>query len=141
MATKAKASKGLILKRGSNAIGEVTSVSGPNGTLSTVDVTSHDSTSAEYVGGMPDAGEVSFDFNWIGSDEEQQGLEADREDVVLGTYTLTLNDHATTKSAYTFSAWVTAFSINPGGVNDALKGSCTLKITGKATKTYAPAPA
>jgi hypothetical protein len=141
MTTKAKASKGTVLKRGSNAIGEVTSISGPSGTLATVDVTSHDSLSAEFVGGMPDAGEVSFDFNFIGHDEEQQGLEEDRENVVLGTFSLILNDHATTKTTYTFSAYVTAFSLNPGGPNDKLSGSCTLKITGKATKTYAPAPA
>lgn len=139
MGTKAKASKGLTLKRDGVAIAEITTISGPSGTLTAIDATSHDSESAEYIGGMPDAGEVSFDFNWVGSNAQQQELEADRESGTLSTYVLTLNDHATTKSSYTFTALVTAISINPGGPNDKLSGSCTLKLSGKATKTYAPA--
>jgi hypothetical protein len=138
MATKAKASKGLILRRGGNAIAEVTSLSGPNGTLNTIDATSYDSTSTEYLAGMPDSGEVSFDFNFIGSDAQQQGLESDRVNGVLGSYTLVLNDHATNKTTYSFSAYVTAFGLNPGGVGDKLSGSCTLRISGAVTKTYAP---
>lgn len=138
MATKAKASKGLILKRETVAIAEITTISGPSGTLTAIDATSHDSLSAEYIGGMPDAGEVSFDFNWVGSDAQQQALEADRVAGTLSDYELTLNDHATTKSTWTFSALVTAFSLNPGGPNDKLSGSCTLKLSGLATKTYAP---
>jgi hypothetical protein len=139
MPTKAKASKGLVLRRGGNAIAEVTSVSGPNGTLTAIDASSHDSAANEVIGGLPDSGEVSFDFNFIGSDAQQQGLESDRQNGVLGSYQLVLNDHATTKTTYTFSALVTAFQVNPGGVNDKLSGSCTLKVSGTVTKVYAPA--
>lgn len=138
MPTKAKASKGVVLRRGGNAIGEVTSISGPNGTLATIDATSHDSVATEFIAGMPDSGEVSFDFNFIGSDAQQQGLESDRVNGTLGTYTLVLNDHATTKTTYTFSAYVSAFGLNPGGIGDKLTGSATLRITGATTKTYAP---
>jgi hypothetical protein len=139
MATKAKASKGLVLKRSTAPIAEITSLSGPSGTLTAIDVTSHDSLATEYIGGMPDSGEVNFDFNWIASSESQQGLEADRESGTISPYTLELNDHGTTKSSYTFNALVTSFSLSAGGVGDKLSGSCTLRITGKATKTYAPA--
>lgn len=139
MTTKAKASKGLVLEREGVAIAEITSISGPNGTLAAIDATSHDSLSAEYIPGMPDAGEISFDFNWVGSNAPQQALEADREDEVVSSYVLTLNDHATTKSTWSFDALVTSFSLNAGGPSDKLSGSCTLKLTGKATKTYAPA--
>jgi hypothetical protein len=139
MATKAKPSKGLTLKRGGVAIAEITTISGPNGTAPVIDATSHDSEAAEHVMGVPDSGEVSFDFNWVGSDAAQQALDDDRELGTLSTYVLTLNDHLTTKSTRTFLATVTAFGLNPGGPNDKLSGSCTLKISGKATKTYAPA--
>jgi len=138
MATKAKASKGLTLKRGGTAIAEITSVSGPNGTAPAIDVTHHDSTAAEFIAGMPDSGEVSFDFNWVGSDAQQQALDSDRKAGTVSTYVLTLNDHATTKSSWTFSAIVTAFGVNPGGPGDKISGSCTLKISGDTTKTLAP---
>lgn len=138
MPTKAKASKGLVLRRGGNAIAEVTSVSGPNGTLATIDATSHDSTATEFIAGLPDSGEVTFDFNFVGNDAQQQGLETDRVNGTLGAYTLVLNDHAATKTTYTFSAFVTAFGLNPGGVGDKLTGSATLRITGGTTKTYSP---
>ena len=139
MTTKAKASKGLTLTRGGVAIAEITTISGPNGTLPAIDVTSHDSTATEVIGGMPTSGEVSFDFNWVGSDAAQQALEADRVAGTLSTYVLTLNDHASNKSSYTFSALVTAFGLNPGGPNDKISGSCTLTISGATTKAYAPA--
>lgn len=139
MTTRAKASKGLLLKREGVLIAEVTSVSGPNGTLTVIDVTSHDSTAVERIGGMPDSGEISFDFNWVGSDAAQQALEADRVATTVSDYTLTLNDHATNKSEWAFSALVSSFSLNPGGVNDKLSGSCTLSLSGATTKTYAPA--
>jgi len=139
MATKAKASKGTTLTRGGVLIAEITTISGPTGTAPAIDATSHDSVSAEFVGGMPDAGEVSFDFNWVGSDAPQQSLDTDREAGTLSTYVLTVQDHATNPSTVTFTALVTACSLNPGGTGDKLSGSCTLKISGKPTRTYAPA--
>ena len=47
------------------AIGELTNISGPGITADTIDVTSHNSTDAfrEYVSGLLDGGEVSFEGN------------------------------------------------------------------------------
>jgi hypothetical protein len=139
MTTKAKAAKGTFITRGGVRVAEVTSFGGLKGTLATADATSHDSTSAESVGTMPDAGEVSLDLLFVGSDAAQQALEADRAGVVLSAYVLTLPDHATNPTTFSFSAWATSFEVNPGGTGDAIKASCTLKISGPTTKTYAPA--
>lgn len=47
-------------------IGEATSISGPGLSRTTIDVTSHDSVNRfmEYVGGLIDPGEVTFEVNW-----------------------------------------------------------------------------
>lgn len=47
-------------------VGEATSISGPGMERETIDVTSHDSPERfrEWVGGLIDAGEVTFEVNW-----------------------------------------------------------------------------
>jgi hypothetical protein len=119
-----KASKGTTLKRATVAVGHITTIGGPNSTASTIDVTTHDSDWMEYVAGMKDAGEVSFDINFMSTDSQQ----AVRDD--LGGAPAAYIIEFPGAGSVAFSATVTAFGMNAGGVNDKLSASVTLKATG-----------
>lgn len=146
MATKAKSTKGLQLQRGDGGgsevfttIGEVTNIKGPSEKAPQLDATSFDSTAMEFIAGLSDSGEITFDVNFVGSDAQQQGLRTDLRAGTLRNFKLILNDHATTKTTVTFAAIVTAAPEISGGVNQVIKGSCSLKVSGTATWSYAPA--
>lgn len=143
--TKAKAAKGTLLQRGDGAtpenfatIGEVTSFGGPNGTLTTIDATNFDSEADEYVAGLPNSGEVTFDYNFVASDNQQQGLETDRKSGTLRNFRIVLNDHPTNKTSKAFAAFVAAVGLTGQGPNQKYTGSCTLRSSGDTTTTNAP---
>jgi hypothetical protein len=58
------AAYGTLLKINGTTVAGVTNISGPNLTLETIDVTNHSSTSGwrEFVAGLKDGGEVTFDI-------------------------------------------------------------------------------
>lgn len=124
-----RASKGTILERATVAVGHITTIGGPNMTAATIDVTDHDSGWMEYVGGMADGGEVTFDCNWMST----TGQKAVRDDLgqAAAAYTITFPGG----TSVDFSAIVTAFGMSAGGVNDKLSNSVTLKISGEPTWT------
>jgi hypothetical protein len=128
-----KASKGTILERATVAVGHITTIGGPSMTAQTIDMTTHDSTWAEYASGMKDAGEVTFDCNWMGT-ASQISVRGDLGAAAPVAYTITFPDG----HSVDFNAVVTAFGMNAGGVNDKLSNSVTLKISGEPTWT-APA--
>ncbi len=145
MTTKASSTAGVKLQRGDGAtpteafttIAEVTDVKGPDEKSPTIDVTSFDSAAKEYINGLKDSGEMTFDMNFVGSDAQQQGLRADMTNRVKRNFKLILNDHATTPTTLTFAAIVTAFPLTLG-TDAAVKASCTLQISGAVTWAYAP---
>lgn len=146
MATKAKSSKNVKLQRGDGGgtevfttIAEVTSVKGPSEKAAQIDATSFDSTGMEYISGLSDSGEVTFDVNFVGSDAQQQGLRTDLRAGTVRNFRLILNDHLTTPTTVAFAAIVTAAPELNIGVNQVVKGSCSLKVSGTPTWTYAPA--
>lgn len=142
--TKAKSTKFTQLMRGAvasptgfNTIGEVKSFDGPNGTAPQIDASNFDSSEAEFVPGLSMPGEVQMTMNFVGSDTEQQGLDADRVAGIVRYYRLQLADHDTNPTTYTFLASVTAFSVS-GQTNGIYDAKCTLKVTGSVAKTYRP---
>ncbi|HEY1089316.1 MAG TPA: phage tail tube protein [Archangium sp.] len=144
--TKAKSSKGIQLQRGDGGgsevfttIAEVTNITGPTENAGELDATSFDSTGMEFIGGLPDAGEVTFEVNFVGSNAQQQGLRTDSRAGTLRNFKLVLPDHATDPTTVAFSALVTKPPELSAAVNGVIKGSCTLKISGLPTWTYAPA--
>jgi len=146
MTTKAKSSKGIKLQRGDGGgsevfttIGEVTNIKGPSEKAPQLDATSFDSTGMEFIAGLSDSGELTFDVNFVGSDAQQQGLRTDLRAGTLRNFKLILNDHATTPTTIAFAAIVTAAPEIAAGVNQVVKGSCSLKVSGLPTWTYAPA--
>jgi len=144
--TKAKAAKGTLVQRGDGGspsetfttIGEVNTFSGPQRTATVIDATSFDSTWEESILGVPVGGEVTLECNLVGSNGQQQGLETDYVNGTLRNFKIVLNDHATTKTTFSFSALVTALSVQGQGPNAKYVLNCTLKISGPTTVTYAP---
>ena len=130
---------GTALYKGTNtgtAYAQVTSISGPGITVDTVDVTSHDSTSAweEHVATIIRSGEITLDIVYDPANATHKnaagGLLADLVSRTAIVLTLIFPDAATTE--WTGSAFVTGFE--PGmPVDGALTASVTLKPTGAWT--------
>lgn len=145
MATKAKSSKGIKLQRGDGGgtevfttIGEVVNVKGPGEKAASLDATSFDSVAMEFIAGLSDSGELTFDLNFIGNDAQQQGLRTDMRAGTLRNFKLILTDHATTPTTISFAAIVLAAPEVSASVNQVIKASATLKISGLPTWAYAP---
>ncbi len=144
MASKAKSAQGSKVFRGDGntpevftQIAAVTGFKGPDAKATTIDITDMDSEAMEFVPGLPDNGSVSIDFNFVGSDLQQQGLAADIAAGNMRNHRLVVNDHKTRPSTFDFFGLVTDHGIS-GGTNQALKGSASIKISGKVTPVYRP---
>lgn len=140
MTTKAVSTAGVKLQRGAGdgppetfaTIAEVSNISGPNESADTIEVTSFDSAAREYIPGLRDGGEVSFDFNFVGEDTSQAALRSDFAAGTVRNWRIDCDDATATltvPSKYTFAASVIALGTT-FATNDAIKGSCTLKISG-----------
>ena len=116
-------------------IAEVTNISGPGFALETTEVTNHSSTGGwrEYIATLLDAGEVSFDINFIPTEATHSyssGLIKDMVNKTKRNFKLVFPNAGNT--TWTFSAFVTSFE--PAAATDAqLSASVTLKITGQPT--------
>ena len=135
------------LKRGDGAtpteafatIGRIKSWTGPSASAPQIDVSSVDSDAREYIPGLEDSGEVSFDFFFDASNAMQTGIRTDMESRLARNFKLELNDKptgGTSNTIITFSGIFTKFDIK-GGVNAAVEGSAAIKISGKPTWTMA----
>ncbi len=125
---------GTTLKIGTTAIAEILDVSGPSLSMDTIDVTHHASPEAwrEYVAGLLDAGEVSFDINYVPTAATHKNASGGLL-YLLATrasqaFTLTFPD----ATAWTFNGFVTGFEPS-APVDDKLSASITIKLTGKPT--------
>jgi hypothetical protein len=148
MASKATIAKTVKLQRGDAAtpevfttIAEVTNVNGPPETAPQVDVTSFDSDAKEFRAGLVDGGEVSFDMNFVGEDSQQQGLRTDLRAGTVRNFKVIIPDRvlAANCSTCAFSAVVTNLSGPESAVDAVIKQSCSLKVSGLPTWTYATA--
>jgi predicted secreted protein len=123
-----------------HTITNVTSISGPTLSRDTIDVTSHSSTGGyrEFINGLKDGGEVSFDLLYDPDDvthntnttTPNMGLLALYDSGATWEFTITFTDD--TSTVWTFDAVVTSFEIT-AGIDDALKASVTLKVSGAPT--------
>lgn len=139
--TDAIAATGTLLQMGDGApteafatIAEVRDISGPGLSLNAIDVTAHTPEGwHEFIGGLLDGGEVTFDINWVPSDATHDvttGLVANMLARSVDNYQLVLPDAANT--TWRFAALVTGFEPSEP-VDDALTASVTLRITGQPT--------
>ena len=131
-----------LLKRGDGgnpetftAIAEVNSISGPSFALDTTEVTHMESPGAwkEFIPTLLDAGELSFEINFIPTDSTHSyaaGLLSDMVNRTLRNFQLVFPD--TGNTTWTFSAYVTGFDLD-ASVDGKLGASVTLRITGQPT--------
>ena len=119
-------------------IAECRNISGPQLTLATINVTSHDSTAAfmEYIGGLRDPGKVTFDVNWIPSGATQGFSTGLLKAGFGGTkaaktqFQIVFTDSATT--TWTFLGFVTKLAPSASETAE-LKASIEIQITGQPT--------
>lgn len=140
--TSAIGAYGTLLKIGDGGgpetfttVAEVVNISAPSLALDTIDVTNHSSTAAwrEFVAGLLDAGEVTFDINYIptaATHNATNGLIRDLKNRTKRNFKLVFPDSGST--TWDFSAYVTGFEPD-APVDDKLAASVTLKLTGQPT--------
>jgi predicted secreted protein len=133
---------GTLLKIGDGAgpenfttIGEVANISGPSLSMDSIDVTSHSSPDGwrEFIGGLLDGGEISFDINFHPTESTHKlatGLLGDMSAKTVRNFELIFPDGSSTK--WSFAALVTAFETGEP-IDDKLSASVTLKLAGKPT--------
>lgn len=130
---------GTTLSRGDGAatevftpIANITSLSPPGISRETLDVTAHDSPNGymEFLGGLKDPGEVSFDVNYDPSEHDTLVDDFELDDPV--NYEVSFPDG----TVWAFGAILTGFEPD-APYDDKLTASITLKVTSKPTITAA----
>jgi predicted secreted protein len=126
---------GTTIKKGTTAVGNLTSIDGVSVSSDTIETTTLDTTGGyrTFVASLKDAGEVSVSGYFTHA--SHNGLFVDFEDSSLDSYTIEFPDKvATAGTKWTFSAVVTAFSTSVE-LEDLISFEATLKISGKPTLT------
>lgn len=138
MSEAAIPTQGTLLKRGNGAspevftaLGEVQGITGPNKTRTFIDTTDLDSTWVEGIVGIKDGGEVTFDVQYTGADNEFDNLQDDFDDGVLVNFKIELTDSPAT--VISFAAYVLAIGGNIPK-NDRTVRPVTLRISGPVTE-------
>lgn len=114
------------LESGTSAFGDVVSFDLPDATTEAVDVTPLNASAHEFIAGLVDYGEFSFDVNL----QPSKGYPT-----ISAEYTveITFSDSAVT--TWSFNAFLTGFEGTAGGPDDAITASVTLKVTGTVSVT------
>lgn len=125
-----------------NLVGEIKSISGPSGSAGVIDITHLGSAAKEKMIGLPDEGQITLECNLLTSADNnaQQKLRIDRAARTMKAFIIRLNDNSsvTARMRLKGNAYCTGFSIS-GGVDDVVKASITLEISGALTwSTTAP---
>lgn len=109
-------------------IAEITSITGPNKSRNTIDVTSFDSVDGykEFIGGLRDGGEFNFTMNF--TEAGYILINDDFEDDTLQKYRVTLPN--TEGTVLEFDGLVTALPLDVP-LDDKISCSVTIKISGQ----------
>jgi hypothetical protein len=123
---------GTVLKKGTVAVGNLTSITVPGPTRAEIDVTDFDSTAAESLAGLPDNGELSLSgfFNYTDAGQAAMLVDAHNVSATPATYTI---EFTRQNVKFTFSAWVKSFTPNAGGPGEAYTFDASLRVTGAVT--------
>lgn len=107
---------------------QITDWSGPDGVAATIDTTHLQSTFKEFLMGLPDAGNVTFNMNFVSAGAGQLACQAAQLARTVKSFRLTYSNAATLM----FDAVVLSFATS-GGVDGKVDASMTLKVTGVTT--------
>lgn len=107
---------------------EIKSVNKPDASIDDVDVThmSSPGLAKEFLAGMTDFGDISFDINWVPGGGTDQFIEAWRASGLVRATRLTYPGNVKD----TFPAYVKGYSAGASSPGDALTGQLTLKVAG-----------
>lgn len=130
MTSNAFSGVGTKFKRNSVDVAEVNSITGPNKTRGTIDVTSLDSTGGyrEFIGGFRDAGTVTLNMNFTMATFND--FNEDFESATLQSYSIVLPDSGGT--TFSFSGLVTDLGMAVP-MDDKVTSDVTIKISGVVT--------
>lgn len=110
------------------AIAEITGFDGPSMSAPEIDVSNSDSSWAEKLVGLPDGGQVTFQYNWLTNNAQHAAVRADFAAGTLRSYQIALPDG----TVFGFQAYITGMSPS-GALNEKIAGSMTLTISGAVT--------
>lgn len=120
-------------------VAQAKDISGPERTTSDIEVTTHDSANAyrEYLPGLKDGGNISFDLEFDPADSASQAeLQTLMEDRTVLNWRLVFPN--SDSSRFDFAGFINSFSAE-APVDGSLTASVGIKITGKPTLTAVPA--
>jgi len=132
MASEALAGFGALLNWDGVDIAELTNISGPTETMDTIDVTSHDSpdTYREFVAGLRNGGDISFEGNFIkGNATGQIAMHTDFQAGEKKAWIIKLPGWVAGVPQISGNGFVTAFSMTYP-YEDKISLSGTIKVTG-----------
>lgn len=117
------------------AIANVLSISAPNRTRETIDVTDHSSDDGfqEYIGGLKDGGEVSLELNYDPS-EASHDLDGDFNDAAPRSYRIIILPGTEDEHTWDFKGILTELS-EEFPYDDKMTRSVTIKVSGKPVLT------
>lgn len=141
--TSARLGYGTLLQAGNSTdgastsyttIAEVRDISLPQRSLELLDATHQESPDGyqEYVPGLKDGGEVSFEVNWLPDATTQANLVTDFENRTRRDFKIIESN--TAASYWTFTAYVSKIAPE-APVQGVARASFTLRISGKPTLT------
>ncbi len=130
--TYAKLGKGTTLSIGGTTIAEVTSISGPSLSADSIDVTTMDTTTRyrEFIQGLLDGGEVSFDLMFYPGDAGQAAMYTAFGAGTDSTYIITFP--TAVGATWTFDGFPTACG-NEIPMDEAITQSWTIKLSTSPT--------
>ncbi len=106
----------------------VRSFSGFDGAASEIDVTNLSSVAKEFVLGLVDSGQFTFEIDYDSDNSGHVALRSKQVSGVLSNFKMTLPD----TTVITFNAYVKKFSL-AGGVDAVIRSSVDLRISGAVT--------
>ncbi len=111
-----------------STVGEVLDISGPSLSRDVVETTHMGSTEKwrEFIGGLKDGGEVSFEINFDPTDSAISNLLTDLNTDTTNDYQVEWPDG----SQWTFSAFLRTFDIQ-APMDDRMTANCSFKLNGK----------
>jgi len=118
------------------SLGQIANISGPSLSRTSIDVTTHDSSSwwMEFIKGLKDGGEISFDVIYdpaLATHDFSTGILSDLDDdSTIPNFRITFPDTGSTQ--WILPAFVTGANVDIP-INDKLGMSVTVKVAGAPT--------
>jgi hypothetical protein len=115
------------------AVNNIKTYSGFDGMASELDKTNLQSVAKEFMLGLVDFGQFSFEFDTDLNDAGQAALRSHQQSSAIANFQLVLPG-AGSNLTYSWQGYVKKFS-QTGGVDQIVKGSCDIRISGPVTLT------